>query len=194
MDDNKDKIAISCEAFLTLSQTMSSQEAKFARLEVRHEMVVDENRLLKQRLEESEAARMKAEAEAKTFMEECQRLRDEVERLKAQIAELQNNSQLTEREQMEKTIALLLDNNILLSYLKMQAFMLTHVRDLNTAMMLRGFVEDCIPDELKSTLLGIVGKVMQLPEIPKPQPPINYDQRHITLTGSDATYNENPKE
>ena len=194
MEENKDKIVISCGDFLTLSKVMSSQEVKYTRLEMHHEMLKVENERLKQRLEESESARKKAESETKIYIEENQRQREEMELLKAHIEELQNYSKLSKREQLENAAALLLEHNVLLSYLKMRAFMQTHVKDLNTAMMLRGFVEDCISDELRTSAIGMVGKVMLLPEVPKPQLPVNYDQRHITLTGNDATYNENPKE
>lgn len=194
MEETKDKIAISCEDILTLSQAMIGQEAKYVRLEMRHEMVLEENECLKRRLEESEAARVKAEANAKFYQEESQRLSKELEQAKAKLTELLNSSQQTEREQLEKAIALLLESNILLSFLKMKAFMKEHVNDLPTAMMLRGFVEECVPDNLGSAVLGLVRQVMLLPEIPKPQPPMSFDNRTITMTGKDATYNENPKE
>ena len=194
MKENKDKIAISCEDILTLSQAMSGQEAKYVRLEMRHEMTLEENECLKRRLEESEAARVKAEAKAKLFEEESQRLREELEQAKAEMAEMLKYSQQTEREQLEKAVALLLESNILLSFLKMKAFMKEHVPDLPTAMILRGFVEECVPDDLSSAVIGLVRQVMRLPEIPKPQPPMSIDNRTITMTGKDATYNENPKE
>ena len=194
MEEGKDKIAISCEDILTLSQAMSGQEVKYARLEMRHEMVLEENERLKKRLEESEAARVEAEAKAKYYQEESERQRIVADQANAKLSELLNNSQQTERVQLEKAIALLLEKNTLLSLLKMKAFMRDHVPDLPTAMTLRGFVEECMADDLNSTILGVVRQVMLLPEIPKPQPPMNIDNHYVTMTGSEAIYNEHPKE
>ena len=191
MEEGKDKIAISCGDILTLSQELSSKDVKYVRLEMRYEMVVEENRHLKQCLEESESARKKAEAETLFYEEQCQKLAAELSSIKAQFSELLNRSQQSEREQLEQAIALLLESNVLLSYLKMKMFMQEHVKDLTTAMLLRGFVEECVPDNLKATVLTIMSKVMLLPEGPKPS---IIDNHQITMTGSDATYNENPKE
>ena len=195
MEEGKDKIAISCGDILTLSQELSSKEVKFAKLEMRYEMLEDENRRLKRSLDESETARKSAEAQAMYYKELWQHVTDELAMVKTQLTELVSVSRQSEREQMEKAVSLILENNVLLSILKMQLFMEKRVQDLGTAMLLRGFVEECVPDNLKSTVIGIVSKVMLLPEKSEPVPPVtNNNNRYVTMTGSDATYNENPKE
>lgn len=189
MEEGTNKIAISCGDILTLSQQLSDRDVRYARLEMKYDMTLQENERLKKQLEESETARVAAETENSVLKSEVQRLHSDIDTLKAKFTEIANNAMLSEQEQIERTIALLLESNIFLSILKVQEFMQNHVSDLVMALQLRGFVEECIPDKIKPAVLGIISKVMLLPERPKPQPPVN--NHNITMTGEHATYEEN---
>lgn len=189
MEEGTNKIAISCGDILTLSQQLSDRDVRYARLEMKYDMTLQENERLKKQLEKSETARVAAETENSVLKSEVQRLRSDVDTLKAKFTEIANNAMLSEQEQIERTIALLLESNIFLSILKVQEFMQNHVSDLVMALQLRGFVEECVPDKIKPAVLGIISKVMLLPEKPKPQPPVN--NHNITMTGEHATYEEN---
>ena len=173
MEEGTNKIAISCGDILTLSQQLSDRDVRYARLEMKYDMTLQENERLKKQLEESETARIAAETENSVLKSEVQRLHSDIDTLKAKFTEIANNAMLSEQEQIERTIALLLESNIFLSILKVQEFMQNHVSDLVMALQLRGFVEECIPDKIKPAVLGIISKVMLLPEKPKPQPPVN---------------------
>ena len=189
MEEGTNKIAISCGDILTLSQQLSDRDVRYARLEMKYDMTLQENERLKKQLEESETARVAAETENSVLKSEVQRLHSDIDTLKAKFTEIANNAMLSEQEQIERTIALLLESNIFLSILKVQEFMQNHVSDLVMAFQLRGFVEECIPDKIKPAVLGVISKVMLLPEKPKPQPPVN--NHNITMTGEHATYEEN---
>ncbi len=189
MEEGTNKIAISCGDILTLSQQLSDRDVRYARLEMKYDMTLQENERLKKQLEESETARVAAETENSVLKSEVQRLHSDIDTLKAKFTEIANNAMLSEQEQIERTIALLLESNIFLSILKVQEFMQNHVSDLVMALQLRGFVEECIPDKIKPAVLGVISKVMLLPEKPKPQPPVN--NHNITMTGEHATYEEN---
>ena len=189
MEEGTNKIAISCGDILTLSQQLSDRDVRYAHLEMKYDMTLQENERLKKQLEESETARVAAETENSVLKSEVQRLHSDIDTLKAKFTEIANNAMLSEQEQIERTIALLLESNIFLSILKVQEFMQNHVSDLVMALQLRGFVEECIPDKIKPAVLGIISKVMLLPEKPKPQPPVN--NHNITMTGEHATYEEN---
>ena len=189
MEEGTNKIAISCGDILTLSQQLSDRDVRYARLEMKYDMTLQENERLKKQLEESETARVAAETENSVLKSEVQRLHSDIDTLKAKFTEIANNAMLSEQEQIERTIALLLESNIFLSILKVQEFMQNHVSDLVMALQLRGFVEECVPDKIKPAVLGIISKVMLLPEKPKPQPPVN--NHNITMTGDHATYEEN---
>ena len=189
MEEGTNKIAISCGDILTLSQQLSDRDVRYARLEMKYDMTLQENERLKKQLEESETARVAAETENSVLKSEVQRLHSDIDTLKAKFTEIANNAMLSEQEQIERTIALLLESNIFLSILKVQEFMQNHVSDLVMALQLRGFVEECIPDKIKPAVLRVISKVMLLPEKPKPQPPVN--NHNITMTGEHATYEEN---
>lgn len=189
MEEGTNKIAISCGDILTLSQQLSDRDVRYARLEMKYDMTLQENERLKKQLEESETARVAAETENSVLKSEVQRLHSDIDTLKAKFTEIANNAMLSEQEQIERTIALLLESNIFLSILKVQEFMQNHVSDLVMALQLRGFVEECVPDKIKPAVLGVISKVMLLPEKPKPQPPVN--NHNIMMTGEHATYEEN---
>jgi len=190
MEEGKDKIAISCGDILTLSQEISDRDVKYAKLEVRYEMALDEIERLRKQLNDSESARIAAETENRALKSEIEQLREDIETMKAQLSEIANDSRLSEQEMMEKTITYLLESNIFLSIVKVQEFMRTHVSDVVVAFQYRGFVEECVPDKIKPAVMAIISKLMLLPENPKPQP-TTIDNRTINLTGEHATYEEN---
>ena len=189
MEEGTNKIAISCGDILTLSQQLSDRDVRYARLEMKYDMTQQENEKLKKQLEESETARIAAETENGVLKSEVQRLRSDIDTLKAKFTEIANDAMLSEQEQIERTIALLLENNIILSILKIKEFMEAHVSDLLVALQFRGFVEECVPEKLKPALLRVISNIMLLPERPKPQP-INH-HHNVTMTGEHATYEEN---
>ena len=190
MEEGKDKIAISCGDILTLSQEISDRDVKYAKLEVRYEMALDEIERLRKQLNDSESARIAAETENRALKSEIGQLREDIETMKARLSEIANDSRLSEQEMMEKTITYLLESNIFLSIVKVQEFMRTHVSDVVVAFQYRGFVEECVPDKIKPAVMAIISKLMLLPENPKPQP-TTIDNRTINLTGEHATYEEN---
>ena len=188
MEEGTNKIAISCGDILTLSQQLSDRDVRYARLEMKYDMTQQENEKLKKQLEESETARIAAETENGVLKSEVQRLRSDIDTLKAKFTEIANDAMLSEQEQIERTIALLLENNIILSILKIKEFMEAHVSDLLVALQFRGFVEECVPEKLKPALIRVISNIMLLPEKPKPQPINNHN---VTMTGDHATYEEN---
>ena len=189
MEEGTNKIAISCDDILTLSQQMSDRDVKYARLEMKYEMALEENDKLRKQLEESDTARVALESENGVLKNEVQRLRSDIDTLKAKFTEIANDAMLSEQEQIERAIALLLENNIILSILKIKEFMEAHVSDLVVALQFRGFVEECVPEKLKPALMRVISNIMLLPEKPKPQP-INH-HHNVTMTGDHATYEEN---
>ena len=122
MEEGTNKIAISCGDILTLSQQLSDRDVRYARLEMKYDMTQQENEKLKKQLEESETARVAAETENGVLKSEVQRLRSDIDTLKAKFTEIANDAMLSEQEQIERTIALLLENNIILSILKIKEF------------------------------------------------------------------------
>lgn len=188
MEEGNNQIQLSRGDLIALSQEISDRDVKYAKLEMLYEMTVEKNRDLELRLAVEEAARKKAEEEAAMLREENLRQREEIETLKAQIASMGDAVHEPNREILQQAIEFLLQKHILLSILQLQAFMENRVTDLNTALVLRAFVLECIPEQLQATTLSIINKVMALPE-KKPVAPI--DQRTINLTGDNASYNEN---
>ena len=189
MEEGVNKIAISCDDILTLSQQLSDRDVKYARLEMKYEMTLQENDRLRKQLEESNTARVTLESENGVLKNEVQRLRSDIDTLKAKFTEIANDAMLSEQEQIERAIALLLENHIILSILKIKEFMEAHVSDLVVALQFRGFVEECVPEKLKPALMRVISNIMLLPEKPKPQP-INH-HHNVTMTGDHATYEEN---
>ena len=189
MEEGVNKIAISCDDILTLSQQLSDRDVKYARLEMKYEMTLQENDRLRKQLEESKTARVTLESENGVLKNEVQRLRSDIDTLKAKFTEIANDAMLSEQEQIERAIALLLENHIILSILKIKEFMEAHVSDLVVALQFRGFVEECVPEKLKPALMRVISNIMLLPEKPKPQP-INH-HHNVTMTGDHATYEEN---
>ena len=189
MEEGSNQIQLSRGDLIALSQEISDRDVKYAKLEMLYEMSVEKNRDLELRLAVEEAARKKAEEEAAMLREENLQQREEIETLKAQIASMDDAVHEPNREILQQAIEFLLQKHILLSILQLQAFMENRVTDLNTALVLRAFVLECIPEQLQTATLSIINKVMALPEKQKPVAPI--DQRTINLTGDNASYNEN---
>ena len=99
MEEGTNKIAISCGDILTLSQQLSDRDVRYARLEMKYDMTLQENERLKKQLEESETARVAAETENSVLKSEVQRLHSDIDTLKAKFTEIANNAMLSEQEQ-----------------------------------------------------------------------------------------------
>lgn len=179
MEEGKDKIAISCGDFLTLSQAMCSQEVKYTRLEMKFERLEDDYINVKAQLAKSEAENLELSATNRTLEETVRLLQEEIHALKAKLNDRADASTMSDQEMIQKAIVLLLKNYLLLSIEKVKEFMKTRDVNLTTASIIRGFVEDTIPDELKTKLLEVIHNVVLLPgkpEQPKFEPTINGGQ------------------
>ena len=177
MEEGKDKIAISCGDFLTLSQAMCSQEVKYTRLEMKYEKLEEDHINVKAQLAKSEAEKLSATN--RTLEETVRLLQEEIHALKAKLNDRADASTMSDQEMIQKAIVLLLKNYLLLSIEKVKEFMNTRDVNLTTASIIRGFVEDTIPDELKTKLLEVIHNVVLLPgkpEQPKFEPTINGGQ------------------
>ena len=182
MEEGNNKIAISCGDILTLSQAMSSQEVKYARLEMKYERLEEDYINVKAQLAKSESERLDFAAENRTLKEKNQLQEEEIHLLKARQNEQTVVSPMSEQEMIQKVITILLEKYLLLSHEKAQKFMKTHEVDLTTALVLRGFLEESVPDELKARLLEVISNVVLLPG--KPEQP-KFEQ---TFNGGQAFF------
>lgn len=182
MEEGKDKIAISCGDILTLSQAMSSQEVKYARLEMKYERLEEDYINVKAQLAKSESERLDFAAENRTLKEKCQLQGEVIHTLKAKENERTAVSPISEQELIQKAIVFMLEKYLLLSIDKVREFMKTRDMNLATASILRGFIEDTVPDEVKTRLLEVISNVVLLPG--KPEQP-KFEQ---TFNGGQAFF------
>lgn len=182
MEEGKDKIAISCGDILTLSQAMSSQEVKYARLEMKYERLEEDYINVKTQLAKSESERLDFAAENRTLKEKCQLQEEVIHTLKAKENERTAVSPISEQELIQKAIVFMLEKYLLLSIDKVREFMNTRDMNLATASILRGFIEDTVPDEVKTRLLEVISNVVLLPG--KPEQP-KFEQ---TFNGGQAFF------
>lgn len=182
MEEGKDKIAISCGDILTLSQAMSSQEVKYARLEMKYERLEEDYINVKTQLAKSESERLDFAAENRTLKEKCQLQEEVIHTLKAKENERTAVSPISEQELIQKAIVFMLEKYLLLSIDKVREFMNTRDMNLATASILRGFIEDIVPDEVKTRLLEVISNVVLLPG--KPEQP-KFEQ---TFNGGQAFF------
>ena len=182
MEEGKDKIAISCGDILTLTQAMSSQEVKYARLEMKYERLEEDFINVKAQLAKSESERLDFAAENRTLMEKCQLQEEVIHTLKAKENERTAVSPISEQELIQKAIVFMLEKYLLLSIDKVREFMNTRDMNLATASILRGFIEDTVPDEVKTKLLEVISNVVLLPG--KPEQP-KFEQ---TFNGGQAFF------
>lgn len=192
MEEGNDKMHISRGDLIALSQEFSDRDVKYARLEMMYQMEQEKNKQLTEQLAESEAERRKAEEKNCGLEIINEQLRRDLEAMKVKIDSIDNSIKQPDRELLQQAVEFLLQKHLLISIFELQQFMKDKVSDLSTAMLLRGFVLTCVPEQLLPTALNIINKVMVLPNKPNPIVPI--ENRTINLTGSDAIYNENPKE
>lgn len=192
MEEGKSKIEISCGDILALTNEMSNKDVKYARLEMRHEMLVEdhervkqENESLKQQLEASERARLLAEEKAKKLEEENASVKQELMAVTARLVELTETSGLTDRDIIGKAVKYLLQNHLIISLLQMKAFFDKKVENAKMGLMLRGFVLECVPPQLQPAAFTVLTNMMELPD--KPEPPQYNDNR----TYDNRTYNAN---
>ena len=182
MEEGKDKIAISCGDILTLTQAMSSQEVKYARLEMKYERLEEDFINVKAQLAKSESERLDFAAENRTLKEKCQLQEEVIHTLKAKENERTAVSPISEQELIQKAIVFMLEKYLLLSIDKVREFMNTRDMNLATASILRGFIEDTVPDEVKTRLLEVISNVVLLPG--KPEQP-KFEQ---TFNGGQAFF------
>ena len=88
-----------------------------------------------------------------------------------------------------------LENLVLKSYItlsadKVKAFV-KRLSSVDRFSFLKLFLEWSLPDEFQLEQMKLLNDVMVMPDERTPQVTNNH---FVTLTGSDATYNENPKE
>ena len=182
MEEGKDKIAISCGDILTLTQAMSSQEVKYARLEMKYERLEEDFINVKAQLAKSESERLDFAAENRTLKEKCQLQEEVIHTMKAKENERTAVSPISEQELIQKAIVFMLEKYLLLSIDKVREFMNTRDMNLATASILRGFIEDTVPDEVKTRLLEVISNVVLLPG--KPEQP-KFEQ---TFNGGQAFF------
>lgn len=138
-------------------------------------------------------------------IDEFQRLADDKSLQAMRIAELERqlaertgeNEQLrtqVKRLEMVNTAAqlnnMILRNYITLSVEKIKAFV-GRLQGIERFAFLKTFLEYVLPKEHYQEQLLLVNEVMTMPH--EPATPVT-NNHYVTLTGSDATYNENPKE
>ena len=139
-------------------------------------------------------------------MDEFMRLADDKSQQAMRIAELERqlavktseNTRLTETVKVleaanmaAKLENMMLRNYITLSVEKIKAFV-SHLKGIERFAFLKTFLEYVLPQEHYQEQLLLVNEVMNLPD----GRTVTGDTHthYVTLTGSDATYNENPKE
>ena len=139
-------------------------------------------------------------------MDEFMRLADDKSHQAMRIAELERqlavktseNTRLTETVKVleaanmaAKLENMMLRNYITLSVEKIKAFV-SRLKGIERFAFLKTFLEYVLPQEHYQEQLLLVNEVMTLPD----GRTVTGDTHthYVTLTGSDATYNENPKE
>ena len=182
MKEGNDKIEISCGDMLTLSQEISSREVKIALMEKDYERLNEDYINVKAQLAKSESGRLEVMAENKVLNEKIQIMEEKLNALKAQNKEFTDNridlSQLSEKE-LFQILAVMMEEYLPLSTKKVKRFLRTQEVNLSMVLILRGFIEESVPDELKTRILSVINKVMLLPEKPvqpKIEPTINGGQ------------------
>ncbi len=189
MKEGNDKIEISCGDMLTLSQEISSREVKIALMEKDYERLNEDYINVKAQFAKSESGRLEVMAENKVLNEKIQVMEEKIQvmeeklnALKAQNKEFTDNridlSQLSEKE-LFQILAVMMEEYLPLSTKKVKRFLRTQEVNLSMVLILRGFIEESVPDELKTRILSVINKVMLLPEKPvqpKIEPTINGGQ------------------
>lgn len=139
-------------------------------------------------------------------MDEFMRLADDKSQQAMRIAELERqlavktseNARLTETVKVleaanmaAKLENMMLRNYITLSVEKIKAFV-SRLKGIERFAFLKTFLEYVLPQEHYQEQLLLVNDVMTMPD-ERTAAGDTYNH-YVTLTGSDATYNENPKE
>lgn len=84
----------------------------------------------------------------------------------------------------------LLRNYLWLSWSKIKDFM-AHIRDIRLLAFLQTFMQKTVSDDMGPRALEAINEAVELPE-EKKEPSVT-NNRYVTMTGNDATYNENPE-
>lgn len=139
-------------------------------------------------------------------MDEFMRLADDKSQQAMRIAELERqlavktseNARLTETVKVleaanmaAKLENMMLRNYITLSVEKIKAFV-SRLKGIERFAFLKTFLEYVLPQEHYQEQLLLVNDVMTMPD--ERTAAGDTHTHYVTLTGSDATYNENPKE
>ena len=139
-------------------------------------------------------------------MDEFMRLADDKSQQAMRIAELERqlavktseNTRLTETVKVleaanmaAKLENMMLRNYITLSVEKIKAFV-SRLKGIERFAFLKTFLEYVLPQEHYQEQLLLVNDVMTMPD--ERTAAGDTHTHYVTLTGSDATYNENPKE
>ena len=137
-------------------------------------------------------------------MDEFMRLADDKSQQAMRIAELERqlavktseNTRLTETVKVLEAanMAAKLENTMLRNYItlsveKIKTFV-SRLKGIERFAFLKTFLEYVLPKEHYQEQLLLVNEVLSIPE--EPAKPVT-NNRYVTLTGSDATYNENNK-
>lgn len=140
-------------------------------------------------------------------IEEFQKLTEDKSQQAIRIADLERllaektseNAQLKEKVdnlEMANTAAfiqnMVLRTYITLSVEKIKTFV-GHLKGIDRFAFLKTFLEFVLPKENYQEQLLLVNEVLTIPEEQK-SPQGETHNHFVTLTGNDATYNENPKE
>lgn len=187
MEEGNKDISISRGDLIALSHEWSDRDVKYARLEMRYELLEEKYAEKDKALMAERAARIKAEEEAKNLRMQIEKLQQDFNSSKSQVANYTSTFQQPDRDTLKQAIEYLLQNHILISILKLQNFMNEQVSDLNTALMLRSVFLECVPEQLQAASLEIIKKVMALPEKAKPT---TIDNRTINMNGDNPVYEE----
>ena len=110
-------------------------------------------------------------------------IKGENEQLKERVKRLEVANTAAQLENM------MLRNYITLSVEKIKTFV-SRLKGIERFAFLKTFLEYVLPKEHYQEQLLLVNEVLSIPE--EPAKPVT-NNRYVTLTGSDATYNENNK-
>jgi len=196
MEEKNDNIAMSCGAFLAISEQMKNMGMDYARVQEQNKLLAESNKEKDAKIAELNAALKQEREEKQNLKMQVERQQQDIDSLKATISNMASTMQQPDKELLQRTIDYLLEEHLLISILNLRNFMTNNVADLETTMALRSLILEFIPETLRAASLPIVMEVTTLPDKPKtPQLPSSttFDFRNIHFTGEHAIYEENPK-
>ena len=160
---------ISLEDFNALSAERSSRDVKIAQLE----MKLETERIKHQH--EIESCRKEKEAFYREYLELKKRM---------DMMEVDFENLRYENNWMKQFILISVD--------RVHSFF-SHIRNIELLSAIKAFVMEVLPENATPEQIAFANKTMELPK--QEEMPQNVTNNHyITLSGDDATYNENPQE